>query len=181
MPGNAFHILVALHCISLVSCFKLTTNIFPHSRWLFCDFLYGFKATLVWTTFWWQGTHELSLCDTGLLHPFFGGGQGGLLLLFSPHPPKRSSVLADPIETRTSCGYSERSCGWPLWSYISLNAGKGLWQRGRSQHRILLSSRSFTGIKVKALNIIVVPLALRQGCDSWGRGKTSRWSGRGGC
>lgn len=53
-----------------------------------------------------------------------------------PTPPKRSSVLADPIKTSISCDYSERSCHWPLWSYISLHIQKELWQRQRNQHRI---------------------------------------------
>lgn len=35
----------ALHCISLVSCFTLPTNVFPYSRWLFWDFLLcGFRG-----------------------------------------------------------------------------------------------------------------------------------------
>lgn len=50
--------------------------------------------------------------------------------------PKRSSVLADPVKTRRSCGYSERSYHWPLWSCISLYIRKGLWQRQRNQHRV---------------------------------------------
>lgn len=177
MPGNAFHILVALHCISLVSCFELPTIFFssPYSRWLCCDFLlYSSKATLVWIleagnlwtfTLWCRVLTSLSF--------------GGFMLLFSP-TPKRSSVLADPVRTRTSCGYSERSCRWPLELDFTIAREGALTQTAKAPENTL-SSCSFTGIKVKPLNVIVVSLALRQGCDSQGHGKTSCWSGRRDC
>lgn len=98
----------------------------------------------------------------------------------TPHPPreKRTSVLKDPIKTRTN---------WLFWKvlpvaslelHVTVYRERPLTETTKPAQNTL-SSCSFTGSKVKAFNLAVFSLALTWGCDSWGQGKASCWSGRG--